>query len=207
MSSIPKFYHSFPDWEIKGELSNEAMTNKLQRLSLPESMEGEKVLDIGAWDGFYSFECAKRGASVTAIEPDWSIRPGFAYLNKKYKMKCEQKEISVYDIESLGIQFDRVLCLGVLYHLRHPLLAIEKIFSTLKNGGEAVFEFASINWEIQTDVAKFVPGPPSKNNNWWRFNLQCIADMVTSCGFEIDNKFCNNPLLKEDRGWVFGKKL
>ena len=108
---------------------------RLARLALPGSLAGQTVLDIGAWDGFFSFECERRGAArVVAADyyswhgTGWGAKAGFELAREALGSRVEDIDVDVMDIspDRLGT-FDVVLFLGVLYHLRHPLLAIEKI--------------------------------------------------------------------------------
>jgi len=109
-------------------------------LQLPQQLTGKSVLDIGAWDGYYSFECEKRGACVLAIDNLNRLKKddeicfqsqgnrGFEVAKEILGSKVEFREMDVYQIDKDLIgRFDIVLFLGVLYHLKHPLLALEKI--------------------------------------------------------------------------------
>ena len=115
-------------------------TDKLKTIKLPEDLSSKSVLDIGAWDGFFSFETERRGASrVVALDsfswngPGWGTKKGFELARRIFNSKVEDKEIEVLDIspETVGT-FDVVLFLGVFYHFRHPLLALEKISKVSK---------------------------------------------------------------------------
>jgi len=108
---------------------------KLRRLHLPSDMTGKSVLDIGAWDGFFSFEAESRGASrVLAVDSyawngsTWGSKRGFELARETLGSKVEDKEIEVLDLSPATVgTFDIVLFLGVLYHMRYPLLALQKI--------------------------------------------------------------------------------
>ena len=95
-------------------------------LQLPADLTGKRVLDIGCWDGFYSFECERRGAEVVAVDC-W--RPeGFFLAYEALQSRVHFHELSVYELSRAQLgSFDIVLFLGVLYHLRHPLLALERV--------------------------------------------------------------------------------
>jgi tRNA (mo5U34)-methyltransferase len=123
------------------------------KLQVPE-LAGETVLDIGTWDGYYAFECEARGASRVVATDSYmwkqsTGRAGFDYAHAARKSNVEAVEIDVLDLEPAvfyagndewGVQFDIVLFLGVLYHMRHPLLAIERAASMLKPGGLMILE-------------------------------------------------------------------
>lgn len=113
---------------------------KLERLHLPSDMTGKSVLDIGAWDGFFSFEAERRGASrVLAMDSyawngsTWGSKRGFELARQVLGSEVEDMEMEVLDLspEKVGT-FDIVLFLGVLYHMRHPLLALEKLSSVTR---------------------------------------------------------------------------
>jgi tRNA (mo5U34)-methyltransferase len=113
---------------------------RLARLDLPASLEGRTVLDVGAWDGFFSFEAERRGASRVVATDHYSWhglgwgtgdgKAGFELARTALGSRVEDVDIDVMDLspERVGT-FDVVLFLGVLYHLRHPLLALERIAS------------------------------------------------------------------------------
>lgn len=124
------------------------------KLHMPD-VTGKSVLDIGTWDGYYAFECEARGARhVVATDSHmWNLstgRAGFDYAHAARKSNVEAVEIDVLDLHpdvwyneetrSYGLQFDIVLFLGVLYHMRHPLLAIEKAAGMLAPGGTLILE-------------------------------------------------------------------
>ena len=96
---------------------------------------GKTVLDIGAWDGAFSFEAERRGATrVLATDhfcwvgAGWGKKASFDFARTALASRVEAKVIDVPDIsaETVG-RFDVVLFLGVLYHLLHPLLILERI--------------------------------------------------------------------------------
>src|SRR6201996_4023048 len=101
----------------------------LDTLRLPDDLSGLRVLDIGARDGFFSFECERRGAAeVVAIDYLPPEETGFPIAKKLVGSDVELRQANVYDLtpEEFGT-FDLVLFLGVLYHLRDPMLALDRI--------------------------------------------------------------------------------
>lgn len=98
-----------------------------ERLRLSD-LRGKRVLDVGTRDGYFAFECEKLGAQVVAIDHIDPANTGFMAARKILGSSVEFVEANVYDItpEQLG-SFDVILFLGVLYHLRHPLLALDRL--------------------------------------------------------------------------------
>ena len=105
---------------------------RLRLLRLPEDLTGWTVLDIGAWHGYFSFECERRGAErVLAVDSyAWNRFGMDEFLAAKSRLgsNVEHREVDVHDldVEDFG-QFDLVLMLGVFYHLRNPLAALDRV--------------------------------------------------------------------------------
>jgi tRNA (mo5U34)-methyltransferase len=98
-----------------------------QLLDLPD-LAGRRVLDIGTRDGFYAFECERRGALVTAVDHADPDLTGFMAARTILGMKTAYQQANVYDLDPADLgTFDVVLFLGVLYHLRHPLWALDRL--------------------------------------------------------------------------------
>ena len=109
----------------------------LERLRLPADLSGQTVLDVGAWDGFYAFEAERRGArrvlatdSFTWQGKSWGSKAGFELARRTLTSRVEDREIEVEDLspQTAGV-FDLVLFLGVLYHMKNPMLALERLAS------------------------------------------------------------------------------
>ena len=121
---------------------------RLRLLQIPADLTGKSVLDIGAWDGFFSFEFERRGAKrVLAIDQfAWDDNRAwprgldcFLLAREVFKSKVEYRRLDAHDLDPASIgTFDLVFCAGVLYHLRHPLLALEKIRSV--TAGQLILE-------------------------------------------------------------------
>jgi tRNA (mo5U34)-methyltransferase len=110
---------------------------KIDRYGIPQRLDGKSVLDIGAWDGWFSFEAERRGAArVLATDSfswsgaNWGSKQGFELARRAKGARVEDQTINPLDLspESVGT-FDVVLFLGVLYHMRHPQLAIDRVAS------------------------------------------------------------------------------
>lgn len=162
----------------------EELRDNYARFGLPPEMRGLRVLDIGCWDGFYSFESERRGAEVVSVDV-W--RPEkFFEAHRAIGSKIQFHELSVYEVtrERLG-QFDIVLFLGVLYHLRHPLLALERVCEVSR--GAAIIESHIIDNVLHTPrpVMEFyeVDQLGGQYDNWWGPNVECLTQMARAAGF------------------------
>ena len=175
------------------------------RDALPADLRGRTVLDIGCNGGFYAIEMKRRGADrVVAIDfdPDYLRQARFAAAAAG--VEIEFRELSVYDVGALGERFDIVLFMGVLYHLRHPLLALDLIhehaardllvFQSLQRGSDAAgavaadYPFAETALFERPDYPRlsFVEQAYSGDNtNWWIPNRACSEAMLRSAGFAI----------------------
>jgi tRNA (mo5U34)-methyltransferase len=165
---------------------------RLARVQLPDSLHGKSVLDIGAWDGFFSFECERRGAArVVAADhfswhgTGWGTKAGFNLAREALGSAVEDIDIDVMDLspERIG-SFDVVLFLGVLYHLRHPFLALERVASVTRDYliVETVVDLVG----LQRPAMAFYPGQELNNDptNWWGPNVPAVVGMLNVLGFK-----------------------
>lgn len=171
-------------------------SRKLKTLNLPENLKGWTVLDIGANDGFYSFECEERGASsVLATDyPHWTgdyeyvARDGparkehFEIARKLRGSRVNDKTISVYDLDSKELgTFNLVMMYGVLYHLAHPTVGLEK---AIQMSDRLIIVESALHAEMPTEdipLMFYTPGPSS----WWYPNAECIKAMMLLFGCEV----------------------
>jgi tRNA (mo5U34)-methyltransferase len=194
-------------WWHKIDLGNGVITpgiditpEKLKWIQMSQNLAGKSVLDIGAWDGFFSFEAERRGARrVLAIDSHvWKngAKEGFELARKVLGSKVEDKEIDVMDIspENIGI-FDYVLFLGVLYHLRHPLLALEKVSSVTKE--QLVLETHVELIGGKRPVMAFYAGNEMNNDptNWCGPNPSAIRSILQDVGFREVKCIYKTPLI------------
>ena len=168
----------------------------LARLRLPASFAGKSVLDVGAWDGFYSFEAHRRGAArVLATDSfvwegkTWgdTKRAGFDLAREALGLTdvVEAKLIDVMDLseEALGERFDVVLFLGILYHLRDPIGALERASSVCREMLVIETETA-LNW-LRYPASRVFPGSELNNDpsNWFSFNKAALLSLCRGFGF------------------------
>jgi tRNA (mo5U34)-methyltransferase len=164
------------------------------------------VLDIGARDGYFSFECERRGAEVVAID-SMAEETGFEIVKELLGSKVELRRLNVYDLapEELGT-FDLVLFLGVLYHLRDPMLALDKISDVSRDKliletqaiddallvGPGQFKrLAEISPELESiPLMQFYPGRSLNDDptNVWAPNQAALRAMLGESGFAVDRE-------------------
>jgi tRNA (mo5U34)-methyltransferase len=164
---------------------------RLARLDLPASFTGQSVLDIGAWDGFFSFEAERRGATrVVAADyyswhgTGWGTKAGFTLARDVLKSRVEDIDVDVMDLSPDRVgTFDVVFFLGVLYHLPHPLLALERVASVARD--LLILETVVDMVGIRQPAAAFYPGRELNNDptNWWGPNVPAVTAMLQTVGF------------------------
>jgi len=128
------WYHSFefPDGSvIDGYMPLAVQRERYARYPIPDNLSGKRVLDIGAWDGWFSFETERHGAQTIAI--DCVQLPTFLQVHRKLASKVDYRVLDFYELPYANLgTFEVVLFLGILYHLRHPLLALEMVCALTK---------------------------------------------------------------------------
>ena len=181
---------------------------KWQRFAgaIPEDLSGKTVLDIGCNAGYYSLKMKSRGAERVLgidLDPDYLRQARFAA--DTIGAEIEFAQMSVYDVASLDEQFDVVLFLGVLYHLRHPLLALDLIrehvvrdlfvCQSMQRGDpheepleeDYPFSEREIFGRHGFPRLSFIESRyAGDNTNWWIPNHACTVAMLRSAGFVIE---------------------
>ncbi|MEA2462079.1 MAG: tRNA (mo5U34)-methyltransferase [Actinomycetota bacterium] len=162
----------------------------LDAAGVPDDLSGVSAIDLGTTNGGTAFELERRGAErVVAVD----IRPpehyGFARLSEFLGSSVEWVQASLYEVAAvLAEQFDLVLCFGVLYHLRHPLLALDNVHGLL--GGEALIETVVLDAEMPqlsaAPVARFYRGSGLEDDasNWFAPSLAGLLDWCASSGLD-----------------------
>jgi tRNA (mo5U34)-methyltransferase len=178
-------------WELQG--------------SLPDDLTGWRALDVGCNAGFYSFELARRGASVLAIDVDEHYLRQARWAAERYELadRVRFERLQVYELARRPERFDLVLFLGVLYHLRHPLLALDLlaektervlVLQTLTTPGDERFTppadlafgdrraLRAPGWPRMAFIERRFAGDPT---NWWAPDASCVEAMLRSSGLQV----------------------
>jgi tRNA (mo5U34)-methyltransferase len=171
---------------------------------IPKDLRGASVLDIGCNGGFYSIEMKKRGAErVVGIDIDDRYLSQAQFAAKTLGLEIEFQKKNVYELDQVEGQFDYVIFMGVLYHLRYPLFALDKVvkkvagklvFQTMCRGSEASPEFEKDyhfwnkkifedkDWPSMYFVEHSYANDPT---NWWIPNCPAAEAMLRSAGLTI----------------------
>ena len=186
------WWHSFelPDGTlIHGVCDLAGLKNRIAQFPIPQDLRGKRVLDIGAWDGWFSFEMERRGAEVLAID-NWD-NPRFHEARALMNSRVEYRQMDMYELtpERVG-RFDIVLFMGVLYHLKHPLLALERVCA-LTTDMAAVDSFILREQHRpgekveQRPVMEFYETNEfgGQTDNWVAPSLACLQAFCRTAGF------------------------
>jgi tRNA (mo5U34)-methyltransferase len=173
--------------------------------AIPADLTGKSVLDIGCNAGFYSMEMKRRGASrALGLDSDDTYLAQARFAAQVNGLRIEYRRMSIYEIPQLHERFDVVMFMGVLYHLRHPLLALDMlhdhvtkdllVFQSMQRGAQTAAQPEEDYpfWETEIfdkpDFPRmfFIERSYSGDwTNWWIPNRACIEAMLRSSGFEI----------------------
>jgi tRNA (mo5U34)-methyltransferase len=234
---------AFPYWYHRIELPGGVVTPGWAPLDrnayrIPADLTGKRVLDVGAWDGFWTFAALERGARQVVAIDDFSdylgrlqssdrhgwetfdfCREAFGYPEER----CRRFDLTIYEVteQRLG-RFDVVFFFGTLYHLRYPLLALDRLAAVCDQ--EIYVESAILDdfspyrgglghgYPGGQIVAEFYPDDQygSNTTNWWAPTLHCLGHMVRAAGFPNVQgwKLAATPAdLPSCRGFIKGSRL
>lgn len=173
--------------------------------ALPNDLSGMNVLDIGCNGGFYSIEMKRRGADrVVGVDHDDMYLEQARFAAATLGADIEFRNMSVYDLPALREKFDLVLFMGVFYHLRHPLLALDilrqhvtkdwLVFQSMLRGSRTRPSIAENYPFCEVNIFE-LPGYPKMHfvenfysddpTNWWVPNRACAEAVLRSAGFSV----------------------
>ena len=166
--------------------------DRLKHLKIPPDLTNMTVLDVGAWDGFFSFEAERRGARrVLATDSfcwdggGWGTKAGFELARRALGSRVEDLTIDPLELspERVGV-FDLVLFVGVLYHMRHPLLALERVASV--TGNMLILQTQVDFVPIERPAMAFYEGTEFNDDptNWCGPNPPAVLAMLRTVGFK-----------------------
>jgi tRNA (mo5U34)-methyltransferase len=199
---------------------------------IPKDFTGASVLDIGCNGGFYSIQVKQRGAKrVLGIDVDDRYLKQARFAADTLGLDIEFEKRSVYSVDDISGQFDYVIFMGVFYHLRYPLFALDKvikkvkgtlIFQTLTRGSREVRQweedYSFWNEEIFREpdfpAMYFIEKSYSHDyTNWWIPNRAAVEGMLRSSGLEIkarpesDTWICTPAEVKRDGHYILDMEL
>ena len=198
-------------WTAPDHFLGDYPGSKFKRFAphLPKDLRGKSVLDIGCNAGFYSIEMKRRGADrVLGIDSDQRYLAQARLASEVLGFDdIEFAKLDVYQVGAIGEKFDFVIFMGVLYHLRHPLLALDlirehvakdlMIFQSMQRGSKHVlalkedypFKETELFFESGFPKLHFVEREYSRDwTNWWVPNRACTEAMLRSSGFKIEER-------------------
>jgi tRNA (mo5U34)-methyltransferase len=178
------------------------------REAVPADLIGKTVLDIGCNGGFYSIEMKRRGAArVLGIDTDERYLRQARFAAEVGEVDVEFLQMAIWNIAELREKFDLVIFMGVLYHLRHPLLALDLIhehvtkdlllFQSMQRGSRQLIDVKP-DYEFGEPAPFDEPAYPKMHfieqryshdeTNWWAPNRACVEAMLRSSGFAIESQ-------------------
>lgn len=187
-----------PVWFHRFELTNGVTTpgadpsaRKLHALSLPDRLDGQTVIDVGAFEGYFSFQCEARGAArVVASDrfiwewPGYGALANFRLMKDALQSSVEEVHVEVPALSSSGLgTFDVALFLGVLYHAPNMVEYLQQVRSVTRR--LAVVESLVDMLDVDEPCAAYYPAGVlgGDGSNWWGPNLACVEDMLRRVGF------------------------
>lgn len=213
-----KWYHRFeivPGVMTPGR-SNFDARSFLDGFGVPPRLDGLRAVDIGSWDGPMAFELEHRGAEVVALDILDPSETAFNTAKEILGSRVRHVQASVYDLPHVlkGERFDIAGFLGVYYHLKHPLLAFERIREVMTTSGLLLLEgacllnyaetldgspapesaLAAIRTLAQSDIpfALCYAGRFVQASNWFIPNVACIRAWLQAAGFELEKQYLTN---------------
>jgi tRNA (mo5U34)-methyltransferase len=175
-----------PEWHTRRRFAR-----RIRLLDLPADLTGRRVLDIGAWDGFFSFECERRGADVLAVDTyawDHHGQAGFQLAHATLESKVASRRLAAEDLDPADIgRFDLVLLLGVFYHLRDPMKVLDRLRQV--TAGTLIVETHTLIPAVhgRYPLMTFFPGDGREAGTAYEFcaipTEEALRQMLVAAGF------------------------
>jgi tRNA (mo5U34)-methyltransferase len=200
LRSVPLWFHTFALNRDRGLYTpGEARDHGYRLASIPASFDGVSVLDVGTFDGFYSFLAETRGAArVLAIDSEqyvhwvrdrWGIEliggEGFRAIHRALESKVEYRRMDAFEIADIEERFDVIFCFGILHRVEDPLGLLRVLSGVLSESGRILLETYGIVDDADCeDGALRVPDPGAIYTNdrfvYWQFSSSAIANLAAS---------------------------
>ncbi len=202
LGSVPLWFHTFALNRGQGVYTpGKARDHGYRLASIPDSFVGSSVLDVGAFDGFYSFLAEKRGAArVLAIDSEqyvhwvrdrWAIEltggEGFRAIHRLLGSKVEYRRMDALEIADSEERFDFIFCFGILHRVENPLGLLRALAGVLSDGGRILIETYGILGDAGGEGGALrvpSPGDVYANDHFvhWQFSSSALANLAAWAG-------------------------
>ena len=199
LRSVPLWFHTFALNRDRGLYTpGKARDHGYRLASIPDSFDGASVLDVGTFDGFYSYLAERRGAArVLAIDNEqyvhwvrdrWRVEltggQGFRAIHRSLGSDVEYRRMDAFQIAGIKESFDFIFCFGILHRVEDPLGLLRELASVLSEDGQILIETYGIVDDAGGDEALHVPNPGAVYRNdrfvYWQFSSGAIANLAAS---------------------------
>ena len=188
-------------WHHESRLSDGRIVPGTKRLAMldiereavfgPLELAGRSVLDVGAWNGAFTFEAERRGAArVTAVDQYCWFHEAFKgletflFMRRDYGSRAGYQALDINEttVERVG-KFDVVLFLGVFYHLPDPLNCLAQMAGIAEHC--LVVETHCDLLDDPLPAMRYYPGTEAGGDptNWWGPNPACVEGLLRNAGF------------------------
>jgi tRNA (mo5U34)-methyltransferase len=201
--SVPFWFHTFALNRANGIYTPGVARDHRYRVpALPDEFDGQSVLDVGTFDGFYAFLAEHRGAArVVAIDNEqyrlwvaarWGIEleggEGFGAIHGLLGSTVEYRRIDALELDRLDEAFDLILCFGILHRVEDPLGLLRVLHERTARGGAVLVETYGVPSQDRdgTEVRPLEPGEVYAGDRfvYWGFAQAALAQLARAAGFE-----------------------
>src|SRR5215472_15579661 len=199
-----EWFHSFELSDgtlVRGAKTLDVLRAEFNAILAPLTLDGQSVLDVGAWNGAFSFEAKRLGAAhvlatdmYTWVHPFFRGFEKFLYIRKDSELDIDYRVLDTHQIKRDVVgEFDVVLFLGVFYHLQDPITVIANI-AEVATSWLVVETYLDLD-EISSPAMRYYPGEELAEDptNWWGPNQECVEGLLKTAGF-TEIYFSRNPL-------------